>query len=370
MQRNPYTRTALQRIFPVSLVIVCGLVPTGCGRKAPAEAPQVARPVKMVQLVSGGFDTVLALPGKISPLKQADMAFEVPGVMVEMLVSEGEPVEEGQLLARLDPRDYEAMRAAALAQLENAQIEAERAQALYERQATSKQRQDIALSNLKVAQSAFEKADKAYNDTFLRAPISGIVAKKLVEDVVNVQAKQAILIIQDSSQLKAIVDIPETVGAFARVGMSLEERTAYLKPKVTLSFLPDRAFPARISEVSLMADPATRTYQASFLFDPPTDLMILPGMTAKVEITFQRNTHSGLNAFAVPVQAVAFDNQGSAFVWIVDEDMTVHKQQVAAGQVSGTQIEIISEALHEGSRVVTSGVHLLSEGDPVSTFER
>jgi RND family efflux transporter MFP subunit len=354
-------------VFLAAAVVLLAI--QGCGGKDAPEAPAVVRPVKMVELSTGGLAMQVEYPGRILPNRQADMAFEVPGLMTGIYVEEGQYVETGQLLAKLDARDYEAARNAAAAQLEVARVEADRARALYDRQATSKQRLDLAVSNLKVAEAAHERALKAYNDTFLKAPINGVVSKILVEDVVNVQAKQGILIIQNLDKLKATADIPETVGAFAQPGLTLEERTAFTQPVVYLSFLPERGFPAVLVESSVMADPATRTYEVTVMFDPPQDLVILPGMTAKVVLHVGSRLGPQTDAFAVPANSVASDEEGGAFVWVVDsETMQVRRQPVTIGEVSGDRMEISSDGLSEGDRVVTSGVQNLLQGDTVRPF--
>ena len=365
----PFPKPLLNRTLPVLLAVLCTAILPGCGRKPEADTGPVIRPVKLVTLRSGGLQRMIELPGQIQPLQQANMAFEVPGVMTEILVEEGQMVHTGQLLARLDPRDYEAIRTSAEAQLEAARIEAERAQALFDRKATSKQRLDIAVSKFKVAEAEYERADKAYEDTKLIAPIDGIVARKLVEDVVNVQAKQVILIIQDNSKLKAVVNIPENIGMYARRGLNNEERTTRIHPEVMLSFRPDLSFPAKFSEVSMMADTTTRTYEATLVFDPPKEIMVLPGMTAKVRAKVPEDVEEASDRFAVPVHAVGYDDQGAAYVWKVKaDDMSVTKVQVTTHNVAGDSIEVSAPGLENGDQVATSGVHYLTEGMTVRPF--
>ena len=356
--------------FRPALLACLLVIVTGCGGGKPEESALPVRPVKMLELQPGGLATRLELPGQVLPNQQANLAFEVPGQMIEVLVKEADRVEAGQVLARLDPRDYEASRDAAEAQLEVARLEAERARALFEREATSKQRRDLAVSQFKVAQAAFDRAEKAYQDTFLKAPISGSVARILADDIANVQAKEPILIVQDTTRLKVRVNAPESIGALARPGLSTQERSAQTRTEVFLSFFPDRGYPAELEEISLMADSVTRTYEITFAFDPPEEVVVLPGMTARVVVDIPRRESLGAAAFPVPAQVVFADPSGQASVWVVDADsMTVQRQSVQTGTVADGQIEILSDALQPGDRVITSGVQLLEEGMPVRPFQ-
>lgn len=356
--------------FLIIAAVSAPILFSGCGGDPGPGEPAEPRPVKLAELSEGGLARVLEYPGHIVPLEQADMAFEVPGQMVEIKVTEGQRVTAGELLARIDDRNYAADLQAARAKLELAQLEAERAQSLFERDAAPKQQADLALSEMKVAEAAFDQAQKAFEETRLRAPMDGIVARVLVEDIVNVQAKQIILIIQDISRFRVEADLPETLGGQTRPGLTMEERNQLLKPEVMLSFLPERSFPARIEEFSVMADPATRTFSGTFLFDSPEDVLVLPGMTAKVRMTLPRTQRVEAGTFVVPAQAVRASETGSAFVWRRDPGTgSVERVPVRTGHVAGDLMEVVAEALSPGDEVVTSGVLLLQEGDRVRRMD-
>jgi RND family efflux transporter MFP subunit len=369
---SPLRQTALtcfKRTFKAGIpLLVLGFF-SGCGKEAPA--PVVTdRPVKMHTLESGGLTVQVEFPGQVFSIRQADMAFEVPGRMTEILVNESEEVEEGQLLARLEPTTYKAQLDAAAAQLEVARLEAERAQALFAKQATSKQRVDATVSQLRVAEANFEQAEKAYNDTSMRAPFSGVVAKVLVEDILDVQAKQKILILQDNSSMKVTVDLPETIGRGHDATVDPKVDVERMEPKVFLSYDPDRAIPARLQEFSILADMATRTYEATFTFDPPEDMLILSGMTARMVFIDQGPVTPDASVFGVPSTAVVASPDGDAFVWVFDEaSSTVRRQQVTTGRLVDDFIEIFSADLEAGNRILTSGVQLVAEGQTVREYQ-
>lgn len=363
---NPLSALRLVALFATAILFI-----PGCGKKAEPETREVVRPVKMMTLSNGGLQREVSLPGQISPARQANMAFEIPGQMTDIYVTEGQEVTAGQLLAKLDPRDYQAALDAARAQLEIAQIEEKRARALFQSEAASKQTLDAAVSNLKVAQATFDKAEKAFNDTSLIAPIDGVVARILVEDIVAVAPKQDILILQDNSSLKVTVDIPETLSILADPNMTYEERTERTKVRVSLTALPDRSFPARMTEVSMTADPVTRTYKGTVIMDRPEDLNILPGMTAKVTASMPSRHTASAGSFSVPLQAVGATEEGKSFVWrVAPGDMAVSRVTVDTGAIVGENIEIASEGLSEGDRIVTSGVSQLVAGQKVREFNQ
>ncbi len=270
---------------------------TGCGEK-PVEEKPVVQPVKMLTIAASDARAEREYPGTVSAAQRADMAFEVPGRIIEFPVDEGQKVAEGAVLARLDGRDYQARLDSAKAVLRKAQADYQRSQNLYREDPGA-----IALTTLDsdrrgvdVAEAQSREAEKALEDAVLRAPFAGVVGRKLVEDFANVQAKQPVLILQDTSHLEIVVSVPERDFVAGPPSRNLQQATQALQPRVQIPSLPDHAFAARFKEVAATADPKTRTFAATLIFDNPDALTILPGMTAKVVVRAaerQRRRHRG-----------------------------------------------------------------------------
>jgi RND family efflux transporter MFP subunit len=195
------------------------------------------------------------------------------------------------------------------------------------------------------------------------------MARKLVDDFANVNAKDPVLVFQDDSHLEIQVNIPERDVSGDRHHETNEEVTARLKPEVVVTSLPDRSFPARVKEVTAETDPVTRTFQATLIFDNPKNVAVFPGMTAKVKIRALQ-TRRGSNRIAIPTKAAVADAKGNAYVWLVDpSSMTVSRRPVELGDMSGSDVEVKS-GLSDGDMIATSGVHQLREGMAVREFVR
>jgi RND family efflux transporter MFP subunit len=351
-----------------SAVSVCLLlIAPGCGEEPTVEKP-VARPVKILTVGGGGLRGSAEYPGKISPAQNAELSFEVPGQIVELPVDEGQAVTKGTLLARLDARDYQARLDSERAKSKQSQAELKRYEQLYKEEVVPLAQLDLKRRSFEVADAATREAAKAVEDTRLKAPFSGQVARKQVEERENVQAKQPILTLQDTSSLEIVVNVPEGDAAMARPGLTLEERTASVKPTVVVTSFPDRSFPARIKEFSTSADPVTRTFKVTLAFENPPEVNILPGMTAKVVIT-PRGPGVQTARQMIPSSAVLADEGGAAFVWIVEPStMQVRRAPVEVGDLSGSEVEVRS-GLSNGDQIAISGVHSLREGMQVRRFD-
>lgn len=354
----------------VVIGVCLSLAVAGCGGE-PDEKKPVARPVKIMTIGESNEGDWREYPGTIKAAQHADLGFEVAGRIIERPVKEGERVKTGTVLARLDDRDYVAKLDVAKANLRKAQSDYRRGQNIYKEDpgAISKQRIDGYRRAVEVAEAELHVAEKALQDTMLRAPFDGVMARKLVDDFANVNPKDPVLVFQDTSHLEIQINIPERDMAGERRKETDAEITARLKPEVVVTSVPDRSFPARVKEMTTTAEPETRTFQATLIFENSEDVGVFPGMTAKVRIEASR-IRGYSDTIAIPVNAVRDDENGRAFVWRIDpSSMTVRRAPVQVGAMFGSEIEI-RQGLSHGDMIATSGVQALREGMPVRRMVR
>lgn len=342
---------------------------SSCGDKDAEAKEDYVRPVKVVEIGAAGQERVYEFPGQIQASQQLNLAFEVPGKLTSIKVKEGDMLKKGDLVATLDTRDYQATLNSAKATLEEARLERNRNQRLFDQDAGSKESVEKSIRAVETAQASYDKAKKAFEDASLKAPFQGVVAKVFVDDFQNVTANQAIVVMQDTSSFEAVIDIPETLWVLAKAGLSNEERTKRSRPEIRLTALRGSTFPATISETSMLADPKSRTFQVTLSFSPPENLNISPGMTAAAIIHWSADMAGGAATFAVPVEAVGFDDAGKAYVWKIDrEKMTASRVEVQAGEVSDGQIDIAGE-LGVGEIIAGSGIAQIREGMALKRWE-
>ena len=349
------------RIRPAYLLlgVILGQTLTGCD-KAPPPPEEKVRPVKIHTIGSLEPAAIRDYPGTIRAYQTAEMGFEVAGRVTEFLVKEGEQVEKDAVLARLDARDYEAELKVAQANMDKAVADQARGENIFKQNpgAISKDELERNLRGVKVTEAMLEIAQKAVDDAELRAPFAGVLARKLVEDYANVQAKEPVLILQDTSVLEIEVAVPERDFAHRKKGPeSNEQLTERLQPVVIVSSLPDRKFPSRIKEHATTADPVTRTFSVKLNFDNPKDVNVLPGMTARVQVVIDPQS-----AWSVPVSAAQADADKKPFVWKVDpKSMTASKSAVELGPLTGERV-LLTSGVEKGDMVAISGVTQLREG--------
>ena len=337
--------------------VVMAVLAVACEQPV-SEPVDVVRPVKMLELTASRPAEPLEYPGRIAATQDVEIAFEVGGLITELPVVQGQLVQRGQLLARLDPRDYEAALDAQRAEVNVALADYRRYQDLYAADAASLQELEVSRRRFEVADAQIRTVEKAVADTRLEAPFSGRVARTLVDAFQGVGARQPVMVIQDVTEtLDVIINVPESDVTF-RAGDSAATVRQEISVEVRLTSYPSRRIPARPKEIATEADPITRTFEITFSFDAPGDMRILPGMTATIYAAVDRST----GQFSIPASALTSDEGGAPYVWIVDRaEMTVSRRSVTIGELSGDRVQILG-GLRGDETVAVSAAQSLRDG--------
>ncbi len=332
-------------------VVVLALV--SCGREEAAPPAPSVRPVKLVTVEGAAAARSTKYPAVIDAAQLSELSFQVGGLLEALPVNTTQEVERGAVIARLDQRDFESSVAEADAQFDNADTMYQRAVRLAKEDAIARSVLEERKSQLDVAAARLESVRKALNDTVLRAPFDGVVADVPVKRLQNVQAGQLIARLMSKGEFKATIQMPAGVIAQANTRVN---RGVF----VMLDAAPENKIRAVFKEATLVADAASQTYAVTFTFDPPDRLVILPGMTATVEIVSSPKTDAGTRRVTVPLAAVLSDGD-ARFVWVVNDDMTVAKRAVTVADGIGANA-VVTGGLKAGEVVVGAGGANVSAG--------
>ena len=308
--------------------------------------------------------------------KYITIGTKILGQIVEEPIEEGQHIKAGDVLARIDDRDYQAqlrqaiaMRDVAKANLHLLQAKANRARHLmpgaistddFETAITAA---EVAQAQLKREEAAVDYAKFNVNQCIIRSPINGIVLKKYRElgDTINfggqIQAGGGatdIAQLADTSDMRAEVDINEADIAKVGIGSPVV---------VALDAYPDKQFDAALVKVYPAADRQKGTVKIEVQIARPDLQIIKPEMSAKVSFLEKQPAATQQPRITVPKGAVRIE-EGEPSVWTVREGI-VHRVGIVRGQETETGIEI-KQGLHDGDVVVVSPQANLANGRKVS----
>ena len=365
----------------IEIIILVGLVfGTYKGleimRSKEAEVPQkeVIRPVKTVTLRSNGKGGLWQYYGTLQGGRRVDLSFRVSGPIRNIRVDKGASVKKGQLLATLDPRDYQTQlkqaqsrQEQAQAQYENAKADFKRYENLYKQKVvprstydTYKTQMDVALSSLNVAKASTTAVHDSLKDTELRAPFDGVIVDRMVESFQDVNAKQTIFILQDISMLEIVFNVPDNDVIWASK-VAAESKIDSIRAK--FDAIPDRTFPLTVKEFVLQADRSTNTFPVTAVMPQQKGVALLPGMTAVVEVEMF-DSEGGERVFTVPQTAVVSSGD-KTYVWRCENNAVKRVSVKQNTPHNNGYIDISSEQLKDGNKIVVAGAHLLHEGQKV-----
>lgn len=376
------------------------------------------RPAKVWVAHTSDHKIIRKYPAIVQPSQETILSFRVSGQVIELPVRASTRVKQGEVIARLDPRDFEkniaqlqSQRDQAVAQLtalragarvgEVAALEAGiaaiqanvdqaaeqvvRTRELAERGVVSTAKLDQDEAALKIAEAELRAKNEELTLAksgarqeeidIAEAVISGIetqiqTARDNLADATLRAPFDGIIARRDVdnfSNIKAGQDVA-LLQKISTVALAFDipgpDVTSFSEAKdittlVTLSALPDHEFTAELVEFSTQADAATQTYRARVAVIIPEGSSVLPGMIGKVIVSYQNGSSTEI---IVPITAVGANADGSAFVWLVDPVAnTAAKRSVSLGEAKGDKV-VVTDGVADGDTVVSAGVSRLLDG--------
>ena len=357
----------------IPVILIAALLLSGCQEEAPVE--DIIRPVKALKVADADTFEGIKYNGIAEATQEVDLSFRVDGPMIARPVHVGDEVKAGQLVARIDPRDYEVRLRTVQGHLKNAVAVRKRAEADLARLLRIKKQDPGAVSQTLIdkaeqnkdsaqaeIQSLAATVDRAKDDlgyTYLKAPFDGVITKAYMEAFEDVRRKQPVVRLLDPSKIEMWINVPENL-------ISLEPYV----DKVWVSFdALGIEVPAEIKEVGREASETTRTFPVNLIMDQPKDARILPGMAGVVRYTLKMPEGIKEPEFLIPVTAVFTDpEKQKSYVWLIDESArTVSRHEITPGKLTGRGLKV--KGLQPGQWIAVAGVDLLREGQKVKILE-
>lgn len=303
-------------------------------------------------------DTVLAadgqhslqFPGKVKAAQDVNLAFRVSGTILRVYVDDGARVREGQLLAELDPADYQAQFDATEAEYRQVKAEAERVMALYKENGTTPNANDKAVYGLKQITAKYQHHKDQLGYTKLYAPFGGYVQKRLFDAHETVGAGMPVLSMVSAGMPEVEISLP--AAEYIR-------RDRFSGYHCTFDVYPGKVYPLKYLSVTPKAN-ANQLYTMRMQLEADGLPVPSPGMNTMVTIQCDKD---GTVLLSVPSSAVK-RKEGKAQVLVyTPADGKVHGREVKVIHLSTDGRSVIaSDEVKPGELVVSSGVHHVEDG--------
>lgn len=338
-------------LFPFIGMILCL---SACRSSQSVDQPVMMVKAETVKRYQGGLQTTY--PGRIKAVADVDLSFRVAGPIIRIPAQIGQYVRKGEVIAGIDPRDYELQFKATEAEYKQIKAEAERVVELYSRKSVPVNDYDKAVSGLQQISAKYSAHANALKDTKLIAPFDGYIQKKYFDAGETVAAGMPVISMINTSYFEVEIDIPSI--DYIRQG-------TFRQFSCVADVFPDRVFPLELIDITKKAN-LNQLYRMRLRLKPDAELPLAAGMSVNVAIDYSAGD---VALTEVPLSAV-FEENGVASVWIYrPEEKQVVRRQVHVGQILKNGRVVLNEGVQNGEMVVTAGVHKLKEGMKVELLK-
>ena len=330
------------RFFHVWILAAFALA--SCG--GPKTQQQVELPAQLVEtapLAMSDISRELEFSTTLQGWQTLNVAPSLTGKIEHIYVEVGTTVGAGANLVRMDQNQYTTTKLT----YTNLGVEMQRMESLRESGAVSQQTYDQTRLSYEQTKESLDFLEK---NTYVKAPFAGVISAKNYEDG-ELYSGQPILVLTQIYTLKALIAIPESYYPVVKKGMQVQ---------ISSEIYPGETFPATIDIVYPTVDPASHTFQARLRI-PNSSLKLRPGMYVKTKMSMGM-----ARAMVVPYQSVLKMTGSNDRYVFLDDAGTAKRVFVKLGQRFDENIEVISDELQEGDRLVVVGQAKLVDGAKIN----
>lgn len=339
----------LPTIVRFSVLTGICLFVAGCGERSvkpsPSTPPLEPVSVRVAPARQIPYLVTEEIAGTVRAKTRATLEAKVNGRIVAFQIVEGQTVEAGQALVRLDVQEIRARLEQAQAQNELAARDLERLEVLLEREAVTRQEYDTGQSRARVARAALDEAQTMLGYAEITAPFDGVVVRKLADVGDQAVPGKPLLEMEDPATPRLEANVPEALLGGIRAGHVMPVHLPSLGARME----------GTVAEMAAAGDAVTRTFLVKW--DLPFQEGVRSGMFGRVAIPVREQ-----NVLRVPASAVV--TRGQMEMVFVADNARSQMRLVKTGRTMGNELEILS-GLHAGELVVIDGASSLQDGQPL-----
>jgi membrane fusion protein (multidrug efflux system) len=336
-------------LIKVTIILPLAIIIAGCQSHKKIETNSEAIPVEIQNTTISIVDNTLDLSGNIEPIAMSNVGSPISGKIEKIFVKEGDFVKQGDLLVQMND-----------AQLEQAKLKYQLSKLNYDRISKLHQEHAVSQQEFDQAKTMYENDKTAYdfvlNSTQVRAPLSGVVTAKYLNDgemfilFPGQLGSPAIVTIMQISTVKVTVAVPEDYLPLVKRGK---------RATLTVDPYPGRIFEGTISRINPTLNKNTRTFLVE-IYVPNPKLELRPGMLASVKLYLGKT-----KTILVPIDAILkVPGSNIEYAYIVDRNIA-HRIEVQTGKYFGDQISVTA-GLQPNQKLVVVGQTNLRDGSAVS----
>ncbi|NME69481.1 efflux RND transporter periplasmic adaptor subunit [Flammeovirga aprica] len=335
-------------------ILLMGSLIIGCTSTAEETSKEKIKYVKIETVADQNMKSDITFNSQVKEKTEVVLSFRIGGPVQKIKVKQGDYVKKGQIIAQVDQRDYLLQLEQTKTQYEQAQKELARYQKLYDSNKLPENTYDKMKSGVTLAKIAFENAQNQLYDTDLRAPISGYISSKFINDHTTVGPGVPVVAMIDVSTLEVTTKVPSS---------QLHLVQYIKKAQLDIQSLHLEHLPLEFKTISEKAG-RDDLYELTFLLKD-ADQRIKSGMLGTTHVSFEGKN----NQLSIPLSSV-FDGHKETSVWVIQKGNILKKRTVVLGKpLNDGRVEVLS-GLSTHEKIVVAGVYDLIENQAVAPIQQ
>lgn len=352
MKRRNSQSHRMTNIIAMYMLLGTSILISSCHQKENSSEKAAAIKVETLTLSSTSSTSSKTYVGTVEESEGSSLSFATVGTVEQVYVETGQRVSKGQILARLDKANAHDSYTAARATLQQAKDAYQRLHELHEKGSLPEIQYVEVQTKLSQAKSAEKIAKKMLTDCILRAPYSGLIADREIDEGQNVIPGQSAFRLVKIDRVEVKIPIPENEISDLKVGQKIQ---------FTVTAIGSETFTGVLKEKGIVANPLSHTYEVKIALQNPGN-KLMPGMVCSVRIDTSQKSEKGKELIIAP-EIVSLDANGAQYVWTVIHGKA-HKQNITVGGQTESGVQITS-GLSEDDIIIIKGQQKVSEGTPV-----
>ncbi|MBP8777858.1 MAG: efflux RND transporter periplasmic adaptor subunit [Bacteroidaceae bacterium] len=352
MKRKNIQSHRVINFIAVYVLLGTSILISSCHSEGNSSEKATAMKVETFTLNSTSTNSLKTYVGTVEESEGSSLSFAAMGTVQQVYVETGQQVTKGQILARLDKASAHDSYTAARASLQQAEDSYRRLHELHEKGSLPEIQYVEVQTKLSQAKSAERIAKKVLTDCILRAPYSGLIANREIDEGQNVIPGQSAFRLVKIDRVEVKIPVPENEISDLKVGQKIQ---------FTVTALGSETFTGVLKEKGVVANPLSHTYEVKIVLQNPGN-KLMPGMVCSVHIDTLQKSEKG-KELIIASEIVSLDANGAQYVWTVIHGKA-HKQNVTVGEQTESGVQITS-GLSEGDVIIIKGQQKVSEGTPV-----
>lgn len=340
-------------LLEIGVLATLALCLTGCGRSSNVATASKIIPVKVQTIGLSEEANRRNYVGTAQESFALSLTFQTGGIVERVLVSEGQKVSNGQLLAVLSSPTAQSTYNAAQSTLKQAQDAYDRMETLYKKGSLPEIKFVEIETSLEQAKAMEAISRKNMEDCKIYAPFGGIIAKRYVEEGQNAMISTSAFKIVSIDDMDVKVSIPESEIGSIRAGQAAT---------ITVSALGNKQYTGVVDKKGVEANSISHTYDIKIRVKNPQS-ELLPGMVCKA---FLQNG-AGSRKIVIPNKTVLSTPEGQRFVWLA-ENQVARRRFITVGSLTDYGVTV-ETGLSEGDKIITEGYNKISEGMQISVIQ-